>query len=278
MQASSSWAPPGGTLGRILEETRLRVTSLDRVLSADRALSAADVPLARTGHLSLLTALRAGSLAVIAEIKRKSPAKGSLAPGLDPGENASAFARGGAVAISVLTEPSFFDGSLDDLAAVRAAVDLPVLRKDFHIDPLQLVEAKRASATAVLLIARALQQPQLVKLLEFAARLELEALVEVRSEAELERALDAGATMIGVNSRDLETLEIDERVPERLMPRIPSSVIGVWESGVSDVNAVRRAPQRGADAVLVGSALSRAADPATFVRSLTGVARQPRHG
>jgi indole-3-glycerol phosphate synthase len=217
-------------------------------------------------------------VAVIAELKRKSPSKGVLSGSMDPARQAAAFARGGAAAVSVLTEPSFFDGSLADLAAVRAAVALPVLRKDFHIDPLQLVEARAASATAVLLIARALPQAQLAKLMHVAARLGLETIVEVRTEGELARALDCGAAIVGVNSRDLETLLIDERVPERLMPLIPGNVVGVWESGVRDVESVRRAADCGADAVLVGSALSRAADPEALVRSLCGVPRQGRNG
>jgi indole-3-glycerol phosphate synthase len=178
----------------------------------------------------------------------------------------------------VLTEPSFFDGSMADLIAVRGAVDVPVLKKDFHIDVSQLVEAQRARADAVLLIARALPQQQLVSLIGVARQLQLESVVEVRTEEELERALLAGAEIIGVNSRDLETLEVDERVPQRLMPRIPREVIGIWESGVRDVEDVRRAADAGADAVLVGSALSRSSDPEGLVRSLTGVPRQSRNG
>ena len=222
--------------------------------------------------------LRRPTVSVIAELKRRSPSKGTLNAGLDPTRQARAFVRGGAAAISVLTEPTFFGGSLSDLDAIRATVSVPVLRKDFHIDPLQLVEAHRAAATAVLLIARALDQPQLTKLVDFAGRLRLEAVVEVRNESELERALDAGATIVGVNSRDLETLEVDERVPERLMPLLPADVIGIWESGVHDVDSVRRAAAAGADAVLVGSALSRAPDAAALVRELSGVPREDRHG
>jgi indole-3-glycerol phosphate synthase len=217
-------------------------------------------------------------VAVVAEIKRRSPSKGVLSGSLDPARQAVAFASGGAAAVSVLTEPAFFDGSLSDLTAVRAAVGLPVLRKDFHIDPLQLVEARASSATAVLLIARALPQAQLAKLMSIAARLGLETVVEVRTEDELARALDCGAAIVGVNSRDLETLEIDESVPERLVPLIPGDVVAVWESGVHDVESVRRAARGGADAVLVGSALSRAGDPEALVRALSRVPRQGRHG
>ncbi|HEX7938196.1 MAG TPA: indole-3-glycerol phosphate synthase TrpC [Gemmatimonadaceae bacterium] len=271
MQASSTWLPPGGTLGRILEETRRRVTSIEGGLTGVEAGSATDRP-------GLAASLRGDHVAVIGEVKRKSPSKGVLKGDLNPAKQSAAMERGGAVAISVLTEPSFFAGSLDDLAAVRAAVTLPVLRKDFHIDPLQLVEARRASATAVLLIARALDQPQLLKLMQFAERLGLETIVEVRTEAELERAVAAKAAIIGVNSRDLETLEVDETVPERLMPLIPNKCIGVWESGVHDADAVRRAAACGADAVLVGSALSKSSNPEQLMRELSSVKRVGRRG
>ena len=271
MQASK-WVPPGGTLGRILEETRRRVASLEGAeVGPDRADALAATP-------TLAASLRGRNVAVIAELKRRSPSKGMLNATLDPARQAKAFVRGGAAAVSVLTEPTFFGGSLADLEAIRSTVQVPVLRKDFHIDPLQLVEARRVFATAVLLIARALDQPQLTKLMEFARRLGLEAVVEVRSEAELARALDAGATIVGVNSRDLETLEVDEQVPERLMPLVPERVIGIWESGVHDVDSVRRAAAAGADAVLVGSALSRAADAAAVVSELSSVPRTGRHG
>ena len=270
MQASSNWLPPGGTLGRILEETRRRVASIEGGLAVE-----AGSPQTRP---SLAASLRGANLAVIGEVKRKSPSKGVLNGNLDPAKQSAAMERGGAAAISVLTEPTFFEGSLDDLAKVHATVRLPILRKDFHIDPLQLVEARRASATAVLLIARALDQPQLLKLMEFAERLSLETIVEVRTEEELSRAVAANAAIIGVNSRDLETLAIDNGVPERLMPLIPRDIIGIWESGVHDVDAVRRAASCGADAVLVGSALSRAENPEALVRELASVKRQNRRG
>jgi indole-3-glycerol phosphate synthase len=271
VQASSTWVPPGGTLGRILEETRKRVTSLNGGLGPSEPAKSDDGP-------RFAPALRGSNVAVVAEIKRKSPSKGVLSGSLDPARQAAAFERGGAVAISVLTEPTWFDGSLADLWAVRTAIGLPVLRKDFHIDPLQLVEARAAHATAVLLIARALPQPQLARLMEFATKLGLEAIIEVRTEDELARALEVGAKMVGINSRDLETLEVDERVPERLMPLVPADVMGIWESGIHDVASVRRAAECGADAVLVGSALSKARDPAALVRELSSVARQGRRG
>ena len=215
-------------------------------------------------------------MAVIGEIKRRSPSKGTLNASIDAGAQAAAFERGGAAAISVLTEPTFFDGTIDDLRAARAAVRLPILKKDFHVDVSQLVEAHQASATAVLLIARALSPDELPKLMTAARELGLETVVEVRTEEELSRAVEAGAEIIGVNSRDLETLEVDERVPERLMQQIPPGTVRIWESGIRDVKDVERAAACGADAVLVGSTLSQAADPAGLLASLRGVAR--RHG
>jgi indole-3-glycerol phosphate synthase len=176
----------------------------------------------------------------------------------------------------VLTEPEFFGGSLQDLISVGLTVRLPLLKKDFHIDPAQLDEARTAGASAVLLIARALSPEQLPLMMSAARRRDLETVVEVRTEEELDRALDAGAEIIGVNSRDLETLAVDETVPRRLIPRIPSRAIAIWESGVASVSDVRRAAESGADAVLVGSALSRAVDPRRLVEELSGVQRRSR--
>jgi indole-3-glycerol phosphate synthase len=215
---------------------------------------------------------------VIAELKRRSPSKGLLNEAIDPGSLASAFEQGGAAAISVLTEPMFFGGSTADLEAVRAAVRLPILRKDFHLHTAQLKQAQAERASAVLLIARALSPRDLPELMKQARLHGLETVVEVRSEAELERALDAGAEIVGVNSRDLETLEVDDRVPQRLIPRLPPTVLAIWESGIASVADVKRAAESGADAVLVGSALSRSADPIGLVRSLTQVPRRSRDG
>jgi indole-3-glycerol phosphate synthase len=269
VQASSTWQPPGGTLGRILEETRRRLPSLERTDAA----STGDLSVRRR---TLVQSLRGSHVAVVAEIKRRSPSKGSLNESLDAGHQAAAFERGGAAAISVLTEPSFFGGRLDDLRAARDAVEAPVLKKDFHVDVSQLREASAAGASGVLLIVRALSPDELPTLVAAARELGLESVVEVRSEAELERALGAGAEIVGVNSRDLETLEIDERVPERLVPLVPARMIAIWESGVREVGDVERAAACGADAVLVGSALSRATDPTSLVRSLSRVPRRPR--
>lgn len=271
MQASRSWTPPGGTLGRILDETRRRLPSLEGNASGPSELDSTRRP-------GLAEALQGSRVAVVAEIKRKSPSKGVLNAGITAASQATAFQAGGAAAISVLTEPNHFSGSLRDMTDAAATVRLPLLRKDFHIDIAQLSEARAHAASAVLLIARALAPDHLRRMMRAAETLQLETVVEVRTEQELELAVDAGASIIGVNSRDLETLEVDERVPERLMPRIPAGIIGIWESGVRTKEHVARAADCGADAVLVGSALSAAADPAALVRTLASIPRKGRNG
>ena len=273
MQASH-WKPPGGTLGQILDATRERLASLDR--PAGPGATSARQPAKATLAPSLTRSLRRDTVTVIAEIKRRSPSKGVLNEAIDAATQARAFEAGGAAAISVLTEPTYFGGSVDDLRDVAAAVGLPLLKKDFHIDARQLSDARDAGASAVLLIARALEPAQLKALVALADQLKLEAVVEVRSEHELQAALDAGARIIGVNSRDLETLEVNERVPRKLMPKLPADVIGIWESGVHTKDDVRRAADCGADAVLVGSALSQASDPESLVRALSRIPRSGR--
>lgn len=186
------------------------------------------------------------------------------------------YAEAGAAAISVLTEPDQFGGAPDDVAAVRAAVTLPVLKKDFHVEPVQLLEACALGASAALLIVRALAPAQLLRMAKAARALELELLLEVRDEEELARALDAGAAVVGVNNRDLETLEIDASTTDRVLPHIPAHCIAVAESGVRDRGDVERCARAGADAVLVGSVLSAAADPSAAARALAGVARRSR--
>jgi indole-3-glycerol phosphate synthase len=224
------------------------------------------------------SALRRATVSVIAEIKRRSPSKGILNARLSAADQARAFEAGGAAAISVLTEPDFFDGTLQDLVDAARASSIPLLRKDFHISQGQLPEARDAGASAVLLIARALEPAHLRQLMQAARAAQLECVVEVRNEDELALAVDAGAEMIGVNSRDLETLEVDERVPRRLMPMVPRGTIGIWESGVRTRDDVQRAADCGADAVLVGSALSAAPDPAALVRALASIPRKARNG
>jgi indole-3-glycerol phosphate synthase len=262
------WTPPSGTLGTILAETRRRVDSL-RGRSAELGRLAGALrppPVFRD-------ALTRDDVAVIAEIKRRSPSKGAINERIDAGEQARAYEKGGAAAISVLTEPAHFGGSVNDLDTVRSATSIPLLKKDFHVDTVQLLEARAHGASAVLLIARALPPADLARLLRDAERLLLDALVEVRTEDELKSALDAGATLIGVNNRNLETLEMDDAASEKLLPLIPRSAVAVFESGVRSRDDVARASRWGADAVLVGSTLSSAPEPREAVRSLSGVPR-----
>ena len=271
MQASSAWTAPGGTLGRIVAEARERVQALharesELVRAAEHAGPAP----------SFARALRANTVGVIAEVKRRSPSKGWINANISAADQARAYERGGAVAISVLTEPAHFGGSVADLEAVRDAVHLPALKKDFHVDPLQLVEARAVGASAALLIARALAPSELVALVGTARALALEVLVEIRDEAELDRALGAGATIVGINNRNLETLEIDPATSERLLARIPESVVAIAESGVSSRADVERVARAGAHGVLVGSAISKSSDPAAAVAELSGVARARR--
>ncbi len=271
MQAFLRWTPPGGTLGTICQESEARAARL-AARSADLERLAATAPAAP----SLVSALRGSHIAVIAEVKRRSPSKGAIAPGLNAVEQARAYVEGGAAAISVLTEPDHFSGSLEDLVAVRAGVAVPALRKDFHVRPIQLVEARAAGASAALLIARALDPDRLREMVEVGRALGLELLIEIRDEGELDRALEVGAAMIGVNNRDLESLVIDPTTAERLVPRIPSSIAAVAESGVKTRADVERYATRGADAVLVGSSISAAADPIAATRMLVAVPRSRR--
>ena len=273
MQAFPAWMPPGGTLGQIISETRDRVDEL-RSRRRDLENAAAKQPRA----LPFAAALRRADVAVIAELKRRSPSRGEINGGLSARDQAASYAKGGAAAISVLTEPRHFGGSAEDLETARAAGGLPVLKKDFHVDALQLLEARALGASAVLLIARALEPRHLARLATDAHALELEVLVEVRSEPELDLALSTGATAVGVNARDLETLEMDFALAGRLLPAIPSDRVAIAESGVRSPDDVRRAAACGADAVLVGSILSASSEPADGVRALTGISRLQRGG
>ncbi len=217
-------------------------------------------------------------LALIAEVKRRSPSKGDIAPALDAVAQAAAYEEAGVDAVSVLTEPSRFGGSLDDLRAVAAAISLPVLRKDFIVDRYQLWEAAWAGAAAVLLIVAALSDEDLHELLRECDACALDALVEVHDEGELRRAVAAEATVIGINNRDLRTLAVDLAVTERLAPAVPADAILVSESGIADANDARRAANAGACALLVGEALVRS-DHDTLdarVRALRHVSLSPR--
>ncbi|HEY5062093.1 MAG TPA: indole-3-glycerol-phosphate synthase [Gemmatimonadaceae bacterium] len=271
MQASSVWNPPDGTLGAIVRQAQQRASCLHaRAAELDRAADAAD------SAPGFGAALRCSTVGVIAEIKRRSPSKGWIQPSIDAAEQALAYQSGGAAAISVLTEPVHFGGSAEDLADVRARVGVPVLKKDFHVDPIQLVEAKALGASAALLIVRALSPASLRRMTDAGHSLGLELLIEVRDDDELARALDVGADVIGINNRNLETLVIEPGTAERMLGMIPASVVAVAESGVTSRSDVERFAHHGADAVLVGSVVSAADDPAAAVRALTGVARVAR--
>ncbi len=225
--------------------------------------------------LDPLPTFRADGVCVIAEVKRSSPSMGRLASICDPAALAADYAAGGACAISVLTERRQFGGTLDDLRAVRARVDVPVLRKDFIVTSYQLWEARAAGADMALLIVAALQHNVLVSLVERAHSIGLTALVEVHDEEEVERALDAGARVIGVNNRDLRTLEIDRSTFARLAPHIPSSVVRVAESGVRGPHDVIEHARAGADVVLVGETLVTGGDPRASVADLVAAGAHP---
>jgi indole-3-glycerol phosphate synthase len=269
VQAPRLWSPPAGTLGAIVEQTALRV----RTLRARR--SELERALAETSTAPpFASGFRGPLVGVIAEVKRMSPSKGLINAALDAPVQAAAYEAGGAAAVSVLTERAHFGGSEDDLVAVLSRVSIPVLKKDFHLDAVQLLEARVLGAAAALLIARAIAPADLAGLVAYAGSIGLETLVEIRTVDELERALGAGATVIGVNARDLETLEVDVTVAERLMARIPRGVVAIWESGIQTARDVERAASAGADAVLVGSAVSAAEDPGGAVRALAGTPRE----
>ena len=206
--------------------------------------------------------------ALIAEVKRASPSAGAIAEDANASVLARAYEAGGATAVSVLTEPRHFQGSLADLQAVRSSVSIPVLRKDFVVHPAQVIESRAAGADAVLLIVAALSDPELHALLEAAADLGLAALVETHSDEDLRRALATDAPMIGVNARDLESLEVDVDGALERLARVPEDRIGVLESGVGGRGDVEAALGAGASAILVGEALMRADDPARAVRKL----------
>lgn len=256
-----------GFLTDVVEEKRreLELLRLDVSALKDRA---AILPPTR-GFASVL---REGfpRPVVIAEVKRASPSAGRIADA-DPAELAAAYESAGASAISVLTEPRHFDGSMADLRGVHASTSVPTLRKDFLIHPSQVAEARVGGADAVLLIAACLTSPELAAMLETCEELGLGALVETHSERDLEKAIGSGAEVIGVNARDLETLEVDVERALDALGRIPTDRIAVLESGISTRGQVERAADAGAQAVLVGEALMRADDPGAKLRELLGL-------
>ena len=272
MQASSTWSPPTGTLGAIVDEARARARALnERIPELERQAANVDDVTSFEAALQGIS-----TVAVIAEVKRRSPSKGWIQPKMDAARQASLYEAAGAGAISVLTEPKHFAGSSADLVAVRSAVRLPVLKKDFHVEPVQLLEARALGASAALLITRALGPSGLAQMMKSADDYGLEVLVEVRDEQELEWALQQGADIIGINNRNLETLAMNSSTSERLLKAVPEWVVAIAESGVQNRSDVERVGRAGANAVLVGSSLSGAANVEDAVRALTGVQRSPR--
>jgi indole-3-glycerol phosphate synthase len=225
---------------------------------------------------SFLHALRRPTVALIAEVKRRSPSAGAINAGLDPATLAQAYAAGGAAAISVLTDGPFFGGTLADLEAVTRAVVVPALRKDFILDHCQLLEARAVGASAVLLIARVLDDATLRMLRESAENLGLGVLVETHTADEITRAIDAGAEVIGVNARDLDDFSINREAAWELLSGVPSGLVAVAESGMASPEDVAVAAAAGADAVLIGGALAAHGAPESAARGMAGIARHGR--
>jgi len=255
-----------GFLSEVVDQVRRR---LDRAPLDDARLMALAMGLPPTRPFA--EALRsAASPAVVAEVKRSSPSAGWIAD-VDPAAQARAYEAAGAAAVSVLTEPEHFDGALADLRAVHLAVEVPVLRKDFLVHPSQVIESRVGGADAVLLIAAALSEPELKAMLGAAGDLGLGALVETHSEEDLEKALATNAEVVGVNARDLETLDVDLERALAMLGRVPEDRVAILESGIASRGDVERATAAGARAILVGEAFMRAGDPGAKLRELRGV-------
>lgn len=252
-------------LPEIVAATRRRLPEL-----TDRSESLMAVASRLPPPPSFRRALEAPGMSVIAEVKRRSPSRGDLAPDLDPPAQALRYAAGGAAAVSVLTEPEYFSGSPDDLAAVAGAVDVPVLRKDFIVHPAQVWEARALGASAVLLIVGVLDRHELASLLAVCAEAGLDPLVEVHDAAEARIAVDAGARIVGVNNRDLTDFSVDLATAEAVAPLLAEVPVTIAESGIFTGADAARMAAAGYDAVLVGEALVKAPDPAALVREMRG--------
>jgi indole-3-glycerol phosphate synthase len=258
------------TLDEILRSTTREVDTL----RPRRAALEREVESARAAP-SFRAALRRDTVMVVAEVKRRSPSAGPIREDLDPAARAVLYAKHGAAAISVLTDGPYFGGSIEDLRAAVRQVPVPVLRKDFILDEVQVLQARAAGAAAVLLIVRALG-PRLGPLLSYTAQQGLDALVEVHTADELLKALDAGATILGVNSRDLDTFMLDASAAWKIVSQVPAGCLAVAESGMLERRDVVDAAEAGADAVLIGTALSAAASPETLLEEFTRVRRHAR--
>lgn len=265
--AGSTTVKTTDVLERIVSARRRALVEAKRATPAAKLEErAANAPPPR----DVVAALGRDALNVIAELKKASPSGGLLREHYNPAALAPALEQAGAVALSVLTEPEFFQGGLDDLQVVRKLTDLPVLRKDFLFDPYQLYEARAAGADAFLLIAAILTRDELRQLITLGKQLGMAALVEVHTEKELQQALDAGAEMVGVNNRDLKTLAVNLETSRRLIEAIPDRCLAVSESGLSAPDELARLRAAGFDAFLVGTALMQAPDPAEALRRLLG--------
>ena len=262
----------GTVLDSIIEGVRADVAAREALVSLTEIKQRAiDVAAA----LNVIAALREPGIGVIAEVKRASPSRGELATISDPAKLARAYQDGGARVISVLTEQRRFNGSLEDLDAVRAAVSIPVLRKDFIVGPYQIHEARAHGADMLLLIVAALEQPALASMIDRTESLGMTALVEVHTEEEADRALQAGARVIGVNARDLKTLDVDRDCFARIAPGLPSNVIRIAESGIRGTADLLAYAGAGADAVLVGEGLVTSGDPRSAVADLVTAGTHP---
>jgi indole-3-glycerol phosphate synthase len=255
-------------LASILAETRTRVAALEGN-ARELTQRAGQAPVPRP-----FLAAGARTVGVIAEVKRRSPSQGDIRPGLDPVQHARSYERAGAVAVSVLTEERHFGGSLEDLRRVAQAVSLPVLRKDFIISEAQILEARIAGASAVLLIARILRASELRALADCIRRWKLTPLIEVHEENELEAAFAAEPEVLGVNARDLDTLTMNPARAVAVMRRVPPGITLVAESGVQTRDDVEQLADAGADFILVGTHVARQDDPEQAVRNLVGVKRR----
>lgn len=262
--------PRRPTLDAILAVTRARVAALQE-RAGEWQRRAEDGP-----PIQPFPGVVGSAIGVIAEVKRRSPSQGAIRENLDPVAHARAYVRGGAVAVSVLTDEAHFGGSIDDLRLVAADVAVPVLRKDFVLNEVQIFEARAAGASAVLLIARILTPGQLVALARMVRSMHMEPLIEMHAPSELDAALAAGPSVLGVNARDLDTFVVDLAAAEDLIRRVPAGVPVVAESGVEERTDVERLAAAGADFILVGTSVARQDDPEDAVRALTGVQRQPR--
>lgn len=264
-------------LDEILDGVRADLADRQRQVPLEELKDAADRQAPARDPMPMLCA---PGVSVIAEVKRSSPSKGALAEIADPASLARDYEAGGAVAISVLTEQRRFHGSLDDLKAVRAAVDAPVLRKDFILTSYQLWEARAHGADLALLLAVALEQNALVALIERAESIGLTPLVECHTADEIDRAVLAGARLIGINARDLTTLKVDLGTFARLVPQVPDGIVTVAESGVRGPHDVIEIARTGADAVLVGETLVKGTEPRIAVADLVAAGAHPalRHG